>query len=112
MNPIAILHLIAAGAIIAAAVPLIRKRIKMNGWYGVRIPEAFESEEAWIEINHYGGRYILWWGIAVAVTSMLGLPLEKKNWIVYDWISLVVILGGLFVAVLKTCQYARKRKTA
>src|ERR1017187_8333082 len=110
MNPVITIHLVAAIIIIAVSVPLIQRRVKMNHWYGVRIPAAFASDEAWFDINHYGGRLLLFWGLAIAATAMVGALLEKKDWMTYNWTALVIILGGLAFVVAKTFEYARKRK--
>ena len=110
MNPIAITHGITALVSIGLSVPLIKRKIKRNPWYGIRIPEAFKSEERWLEINQYGGRLFLAWGIVIAIMSGIGLTLEKKYWIVYSFSALAVILGGLGVVVALTFRYAAKTK--
>jgi uncharacterized membrane protein len=110
MNPIAIIHAIVALVAIGTAVPLIKRKIKMNPWYGVRIPEAFKSEERWFEINQYGGRLLLWWGISIAVIAGIGLPLAKKYWILYSFSALGIILGGLGIVTIRIFRYAAKTK--
>jgi uncharacterized membrane protein len=72
----------------------------MNHWYGVRIPASFASEEAWFEINYYGGRLLLVWGLTIAAIAIGGA---------YNWTALVLILGGLTLVVLKVLAYARKK---
>ncbi len=109
MNPVIIVHLLAAIVAVAAAVPLIQKRVKMNHWYGVRIPASFASEEAWFDINRYGGRLLLAWGLVIAATAIGGAFLERKDWVAYNWTALVIILGGLTLVVVKVLAYARKR---
>jgi len=37
--------------IIGLSWPLVKRKIKRNQIYGIRIPEAFKSEERWLEIN-------------------------------------------------------------
>ena len=110
MNPFAILHGSAALIIIGVSLPLIKRKIKRNQWYGVRIPEAFKSEERWLEINEYGGRLLLRWGIAVAVMAGIGLPLPQKYWPVYLFSSLVVILGGVGMVTARIFRYSAKTK--
>ena len=112
MNPVAAVHLVAAVVVIFVSVPLIRRRVKMNHWYGVRIPAAFESEAAWFDINHYGGRLLLIWGIVIGVVAIAGACLAKKDWLTYDFAALILILGGLAVVVAKIYRYARERKKA
>jgi hypothetical protein len=69
---------VALGALsIGLAVPLIRRRIRPNAWYGIRIPAAFSSEEAWYRINRHGGKSLAYMGLAVAAVgagNLLFLP--------------------------------------
>lgn len=51
--------------LIAVSIPLILQRIKMNAWYGVRIPKAFESESNWYAINRVGGRWMAGAGLVL-----------------------------------------------
>lgn len=112
MNPVVVIHLVASAIVVAAAVPLIQRKVKMNHWYGVRIPAAFVSEEAWLAIDHYGGCLLLFWGIVIAGTAIVGAFLDKKDWITYNWTALVIVIGGLAFVVAKTYWYARKWKRA
>jgi len=108
MNPIAIVHLLAAIVIIITAIPLIQRRVKMNDWYGVRIRASFVSEEAWFDINRYGGRLLLLLGISFAVTASVGAFLHKAYWITYNWAAVFIFMGGLGLVVAKILLYARK----
>lgn len=112
MNPVVFVHLFAALVAIVAAVPLLGRRVKMNHWYGVRVPAAFVSEEAWLDINRYGGRLLLWWGMVIAATAAAGAFLEKKDWSTYNWTALVIIMGGLVFVVARILRYAQKHKPA
>ena len=112
MNPIAIVHVAAASIIIAMSLPLIRRKVRMNHFYGIRVAEAFESEAAWFDINHYGGRLLRTWGLLFAATATVGLLVPQRSWLAYNCASLVPILGGLAVVILKIHRYARRRKSA
>ena len=48
--------------LIAVCLPLVKKKVKMNRWYGIRVPKAFRSEEDWYKINEYGGRQLMYLG--------------------------------------------------
>jgi hypothetical protein len=110
VNPVVIVHLLAAVAAVAAAVPLIQGKVKMNPWYGVRIPAAFESDERWFEINRHGGRLLFAWGVAIAVTALVGAFLKRRAWVTYDWTALVIIMGGLALVVAQIYRHARKNE--
>ena len=107
VNPVVIVHLAAALVGVVVSVPLIGRRVRMNRWYGVRIREAFVSEERWFEINEYGGRLLLKWSLAIAATAAVGAFLPSRDWVAYDWAALVVVLGGLALVMALIHQHAR-----
>ena len=111
MNPVVIVHLLAALVAIAVALPLIAGKVKMNAWYGVRIPAAFESEARWFEINRHGGRLLLLWGCAIAATAVVGLFLDRSAWIAYDFASLAIIAFGLVVVLVRIYRHAREPRS-
>jgi uncharacterized membrane protein len=110
VNPIAIIHGLAALLVIGVSVPLIKRKVPRNPIYGVRIPEAFKSEERWLEINEYGGRLLLRWGLVVGAVSAIGLMLPQPFWLVYAFGALVVILGGLGIVVGRIFRYSARTK--
>jgi hypothetical protein len=65
--------------ITAISIPLVKRKIKMNPWYGVRIPKSFESEENWYKINAYGGKRLILWATLPAVIGIAAffLPLDS-----------------------------------
>jgi uncharacterized membrane protein len=99
MNPVVIVHLLAAIVAIVVALPLIAGKVKMNAWYGVRIPAAFESEARWYEINRHGGRLLVVWGVVIAVTA-------RRAWIAYDFASLAVLTAGLVWVIVRIYRNA------
>lgn len=112
MNPVAIVHFLAALVIIGISIPLICRKVKMNEAYGVRIAESFESDAAWFDINHYGGRLLLFWGIGFALTAIVGSFFSRPHWLTYDYLSLAPVLGGLFLVLVKIRRYAKRRNTS
>ena len=59
--------------LIILCVPLVKRKIKMNKWYGMRYPEAFKSEEDWYRINEYGGRIFIYWTIPSVLIGVIVL---------------------------------------
>lgn len=109
MNIIAVVHFFAGIAALAVSWPLGKRKISMNAVYGFHIEAAFESEQRWYDINAYGGKLLFRGGLAIISTSVIGLALPREFWIAYAWVSLVVILGGLFILVCKILRYADRR---
>lgn len=85
------------GLLLAAfSLPLVLRRVPMNRAYGIRIPEAFTSDARWYDINAYGGRLFLVYGILLAAFGFLArdmAPPKTSLW------SPVFIVGPLLVAL-------------
>lgn len=112
MNPFIFVHLSIGLLAMAVSVPLVRRKIKANPWFGVRIPAAFESEEAWFAINEYGGRLLRLWGSTMVLTAIVGAVLKWQYWFAYNFAAMIVVVGGLGLVLVKISRYARIRKKA
>ncbi len=108
MNRTAISHLIAGLLIVIVSIPLVLGKIGRNRWYGIRIPAAFESEARWREINAYGGRLFLRWGILVTLIGLTGLALPRYWWDIYNLGSLIVIIGGFIIVIRNIRRYGAR----
>jgi SdpI/YfhL protein family len=82
------------------SVPLVLRKVPMNHAYGVRVPKAFVSDENWYEINAYGGKLLLGFGVFLVVVGWLGRDLAPPPtspwapvWLVVPLLVLVPVLG-------------------
>jgi len=107
VNPVALIHVAVGVLVMGAALPLIRRKVGMNCWYGVRIPQAFESDERWYEINAYGGKLLLALGGVIAAMGAAGALLARRHWVEYDTAALAVILVSLALCVAAIYRHAR-----
>jgi len=58
---ISLMTFFVAGIIISAlALPLIKRKVKINSWYGVRLPQTMQSENIWYNVNSYMGKYLFY----------------------------------------------------
>ncbi len=110
MNHTAISHLIAGLLIMAFSLPLIWRKIGRNRFYGIRVPAALESDERWREINAYGGRVFLRWGIVVVLIGLVGLALPRHLWDIYALGSLVLIIGSFILVIRAIRRYTARPK--
>ena len=77
--------------------PLVLRKIPMNRAYGIRIAEAFASERHWYEINAYGGKLFLVFGILLTAFGLVfrdAAPPVTSLW------SPVFIVGPLLLALV------------
>jgi len=73
------------------SVPLLFRKVPPNRWYGVRVPEAFVSDENWYAINEFGSRRLLGLALALAVLGLVALSLPRMAW----WVDPAFLLAPL-----------------
>jgi hypothetical protein len=73
--PIPYVHVGLGLVISAVSMPLIMRRVPMNHLYGVRLRKAFISERNWYELNAYGGKWLLAFGVFLVLFGFLARDL-------------------------------------
>ena len=110
-----------AFSVIAVSVPLVQGRIKMNKWYGVRIPKSFVSEDNWLKINQYGGKALIYWSLPVLLIAVLSiaasfyLPKTSPNdiaWFIPLSLSPLLLLGSLVQILIWSRTLPDKKQNA
>jgi len=106
-----VINITSALVIMGVSIPLVKQKIKMNRWYGIRIKKSFESEDNWYRINEYGGKQLIAWSIPLTILGFICflVPINDSN---KDILSLVMgvcpITLCLAIAVIKIYAYAGK----
>lgn len=92
----------------ALAIPLIRKKIKINNWYGIRVPQTMDDEDVWYEVNALMGKYIFSWGIFISVLTLYFFlnPTDPEYLMIY--ILLVVLISGAVLLVIISYKVSNK----
>ncbi len=101
---------VAAGALLmAAAVPLIRRRVPPNAWYGVRLPATFADEAVWYEVNARSGRELLVLGAAVVLLA-LAVPALLPAWPAerQALVPVAVVLASTLLLTLRAWRHAAR----
>ncbi|MDR3626433.1 MAG: SdpI family protein [Ignavibacteriaceae bacterium] len=86
------------------SVPLVMGWIKMNRWYGIRLPKSFKSNENWYRINKVGG----WWMICASIVLMyigslqyLGvIPSDMQTFIIVQAVNLIIVIIPLIAVTI------------
>lgn len=95
--------------IIGLSIPLVRRKIKMNSLYGVRLTKSFVSDENWYAINHYGGKAMIYWmlpllvaGISTIISSFFIPPTTNVEaiWIGTAGIPTLLLIGSIIQVVI------------
>ena len=86
---------------LAVSMPLARRRIPMNHWYGFRIRAAFESQDRWYAVNEYGGRLMARWSFLLIVVGAAGWLVPKEWVLAYAIIAIVTLcLSAIVPAIM------------
>ncbi len=101
-------NILAGLLIIAVCVPLLKGKIKMNRWYGIRLKKSFESEENWYKINRYGAQRMILWSlviVAVGIAELFIRPDVKGTfWYVISGLPLMLII----IPAIESWVYAKR----
>lgn len=62
---------------VGLALPLIRRRVPPNRYYGFRTPKTLASRTTWYAANEVAGRALLVAGVVVSLGSLLLYPLAR-----------------------------------
>jgi uncharacterized membrane protein len=106
-----LMNIASALLIIGISIPLVKRKIKMNHLYGVRIKKSFESEANWYKINAYGGKQLIIWSTPLIIAGLICffVPIDDQN---KDILSFVLgvfpITVSIGVAVFKIILYAKR----
>lgn len=82
--------------LIALSIPLLRRRVKPNDTYGLRVAATLENEAVWYEANARSARHLLLLGVVIAVLS-IALPYgtDLSEGAIGGWLSGVLLAGAI-----------------
>jgi hypothetical protein len=107
LTAVGISNVLVAVIVILLSLPLLKRRVPMNHWYGARFKKSFESENNWYQINAYSARLFILWSIPLLITGIATffLPVEGNE-------GVTVILASapllLCIPALITYRFAKK----
>ena len=64
---------------ILLGIPLLKRKVPMNRWYGARFKKSFESEENWYRINAYSAKQLMIWSVPLLLVGIATLFLPLKG---------------------------------
>lgn len=112
MDPIAITigcgWTLAGFLIIALSIPLVQGRVAPNSLYGIRLPQSFQSDEAWYAINRFGAKRLIMWAIPLTLVGIVCFFLSLQS---HPTLALTIGLAPLvflFIPCFESWQFARR----
>ncbi len=101
MIPVYYVHIGLGILIVLVSIPLMLRKVPMNCVYGVRIRKAFTSERNWYEVNAYGGKLLIEFGLFLCLFSYLSKDIAPPPESPWAPVSMIVpLLGFLPILVL------------
>ena len=98
MATLLVLYVAAGLLLIGLSIPLIRRKVQPNAWYGFRVRQTLADPEIWYAANAYAGKHLL--GVAV-VTVVTAIGLYGVPGITLDAYALAC--AGIILAALAVC---------
>lgn len=90
------------------SLPLMRGKVPMNHFYGVRIRKSFSSPERWDAINRYGGRQMAGYALGNAIVGVIAffVPVAPDRW--YFWAILCAPAWLLVPTLWRIFAFAKR----
>ena len=91
----------------ALSIPLIKKKVKMNAWYGIRTLETMRDEKIWYEVNSKMGKYLFVFGSIISGIAIYFtfFPLVEEYEMVYSLLGILILGTIIFVKIAFRMAY-------
>ncbi|MDI6796814.1 MAG: SdpI family protein [Desulfatibacillaceae bacterium] len=90
--------------LIAVSIPLVFNKIPPNHFYGFRLKKAFESEQNWYAINHYGAKVMIVWScIMIAAGEMV-----FRMGLTSPFVEIAPLVVCMAAAIGQTVRFSRQ----
>ncbi len=92
---------------LVVCLPLAYRKVPMNRFYGIRIPQSFVSDDRWYDINAYGGRLLARWSGLIMVTGGVGFLVPLRFSQAYAITAAALVLISVFAPLVQIVRWAR-----
>ncbi len=90
------------------SIPFIKEKVKINNWFGIRLPSTMKSEKVWFAANKKAGINLFILGLLTSLICFLFYFSELVSPI-FSFISVtLLILIGTIVVSIKSGIYANQ----
>lgn len=107
-GPLGLLHIGVGVLVIGVSIPLLLGKVRMNRWYGTRLPAAYKSEAHWYRINRYGAMQMIAYGVVLALLGVFILLNPPRLGSV--WFVMALAAPGLLIIpmLIMLLRYAKR----
>jgi uncharacterized membrane protein len=102
--------------LIATGIPLLLRRVRPNGIYGVRLPATLADETVWYEINARGGRDLILIGVlylmllTLCFTVVTGWSMEARLLVPIALLVIALLIEAVRLAIAANVMLAARRR--
>lgn len=105
--PFLIMYVCLGVLFLGISVPLIRRRVPPNQWYGFRVPKTLGSVNVWYPVNEYSGKQLYRTGLLMVLVAFVLALVPGMQIGAYIGINSVVLVIDLLRGLLLTFKYMR-----
>lgn len=100
-----LMQVIPALVLIGLSIPLIRRMVAPNSWYGFRVRQTLGDPAVWYEANAYSGRCLLAAGIVIIIGSAILYEIPSIDGPTYAIACTLVSLVSVASAVVLSFRF-------
>ena len=90
---------------IVLAVPLVRRLVGPNHWYGFRVPQTLNDRDVWYEANAYAGKGLLWLGVVLVSVAVVLYWVPGVGAREYKATCTGVLMVGIVVNLIQSFRF-------
>jgi uncharacterized membrane protein len=106
------LYLVAGLVTVGVAIPMMRRQVPPNRWYGFRTRRTLRDRALWYDANEYAGRMLVRAGSTIVACALGTLPIALISLGAYSFVCLFVTLGALVSSTVASFRYLSGRSRA
>jgi uncharacterized membrane protein len=90
---------------VVLAVPLMRRLVGPNHWYGFRVPQTLNNRDVWYEANAYAGKGFCWLGFALVAVALVFYWVPGVSPREYKAVCTAVLMVGIVVNLIQSFRF-------
>lgn len=103
-----VVYIVTNALLVGLGIPLLRRRVKPNGLYGLRIRETLADEDIWYEANARSGRDLIIIGVLGLVLTV-GLHLAPQvSESTYHYLMMGYLLAAVVLSFVVDLRFAKR----
>ena len=107
MQTLLIMYLVIGALVVLIAIPLIRRMVPPNGFYGFRVPQTLNDPATWYAVNAHLGRRLIWDGVLMIAAAVVCYRIPGMGKDSYAWTILAVLVVAMGYTVVSSIRYLR-----